>query len=451
VIPLSVLAVAAWFYARPHRTQIVADLVDPAKLLRVTIGLGVALLLWVALIVGTYRGTRPRSIAFNRRLAGNVFTSLLCLVVAAPLALGGYYAMVQRDLVKTVFKPTESTTTPHVTKANPWGKRKRVNLLLLGGDGDTDREGVRTDSVILASIDVRTGKTILFSLPRNLENVPFPANSPLARIYPNGFDGGGDPAEWFLNAIYRNVPALNPGVLGKTSNEGADAVKLGVSGSLGIPVDYYMLINFKGFQRIVDAIGGITVNVDDRVPINGDDDAHIPPTGYIEPGPDQHLDGFHALWFARGRYGLNDYNRMQRQRCAINAIVAKADPLTLLRRYTALASATKKILRTDIPQKLLPAFVNLTTKMKAQPLRSVVFQYDDNFNPNDPDFDYVHATVKAALKPTTPGSTPTKSATGGTGTTQPPDTTKVGTATAAAADCTYQPSQEALNYLAAQK
>ncbi len=62
-------------------------------------------------------------------------------------------------------------------------------------------------------------------------------------------------------------------------------------------------------------------DVNTRVAINGDTDAGIPPTGWIEPGPDQTLDGFHALWFARGRYGSDDYQRMDRQRCTVAAII----------------------------------------------------------------------------------------------------------------------------------
>ena len=69
--------------------------------------------------------------------------------------------------------------------------------------------------------------------------------------------------------------------------------------------------------------------------MNGDTDAGIPPTRYIQPGPDQHLNGFDALWFARGRYGSDDYQRMDRQRCMIQAIIEKANPLNLLRNYQA--------------------------------------------------------------------------------------------------------------------
>ena len=170
------------------------------------------------------------------------------------------------------------------------------------------------------------------------------------------------------------MPALYPDILGKSENEGADAIKQAVAGSLGTHVDYYLLINLLGFQQLVDAIGGVTVNINEPIAINGNTDAGIPPTGYLEPGPDQHLDGFHALWFSRGRWGSDDYERMLRQRCMVSAIVDEADPLNVLRRYQELAKAGEEILRTDIPRKLMPAFVDLALKVRRRRrCRSIAF------------------------------------------------------------------------------
>ena len=58
---------------------------------------------------------------------------------------------------------------------------------MLGSDAGSDRTGMRTDTVIVASIDTKTGRTVLFSLPRNLQGVPFPAGTPQAAAYPNGY------------------------------------------------------------------------------------------------------------------------------------------------------------------------------------------------------------------------------------------------------------------------
>jgi LCP family protein required for cell wall assembly len=442
LVPGAFLGVIA-FVVSKVATKSMRDLVfNPGALLWVTIILAAIWALWIALIWRVYSFNRSRLASRRMRFVGAVGVALMCAAVTAPMAKGAQYALVQRDLINTVFGENPSATTPDdVTAKNPWGDRKRVNVLLLGGDGSVHRPGVRTDSVILASIDTRTGKAVLFSLPRNLQRVPFKVGSKLAGIYPNGFtDGTPDNAEFFLNAVYRNVPAVHPGVLGRTANEGADAVKLAVAGALGIPVDYYVLVNLAGFRKLVDAIGGITVNINERVPIGGNTDAHIPPDDYLEPGPDQRLDGFKALWFTRGRYGSTDYKRMERQRCAINAIAKEASPAKILKRYTRLAKASKEIVRTDIPQKLLSAFVDLAGKVKGKPIKAVGFERSDEFDPNDPDFDYVHAAVAAALRPairkptggTTTGA-PTGGATGGTD--KAPS--KVSDATE---DCAYNPS-----------
>jgi LCP family protein required for cell wall assembly len=441
-VPAVVLGLIGGVIFELKRGNVIDVAFDPTALLWVVVLIGVIWSLWVSLIWRIYAHNRAIHATGPFRVLGALGVGVMCLAVSAPRAVGARYALVQRDLVHTLFNTHESATTPNVTKADPWGGRDRVNVLLLGGDGAVDRQGIRTDSVILASINVKTGSTTLFSLPRNLQDVPFKAGSPLAKIYPNGFtDGTPNNAEFFLNAVYRNVPALHPGVLGRTDNEGADAVKLAVEGATGIPVDYYVLVNLDGFARLVDVMGGITVNINEPIPMGGDTDRHIPPKKYLQPGPHKTLDGTQALWYTRGRYGSTDYKRMARQRCAINAIVAKASPILMLKKYVALASASKDIVRTDIPSKLLHAFVDLAAKVKGKPIRSVGFERSAKFDPNDPDFSYVRAAVYAALHSTkrvapstgsTGGSTGGGSA-GGSGGNVP---SKVSDTTS---DCAYHP------------
>jgi polyisoprenyl-teichoic acid--peptidoglycan teichoic acid transferase len=451
--PAAVLALAGWIVARTSSKSVLDLFLDRDALLWIIVSIVAVWALWVTLICLTYARHRVHTASRPLRTLGVVAVALMCGAVTAPMAVGAKYAVVQRDLIGSVFGDQESATTPEVTADNPWGKRDRVNVLLLGGDGAVHRPGVRTDSVILASISTKTGRTVLFSLPRNLRNVPFKEGSKLAALYPNGFtDGSSEPnANYFLNAVYRDVPLLHPGVLGRSDNEGADAVKLAVAGALGIRVDYYVLVNLAGFEQLVNAMGGITVNINEPVPIGGNTDAHIPPDDYLQPGPNQRLNGFQALWFTRGRYGSTDYKRMQRQRCAINAIVEEASPVKMLKRYTKLAATSKEIVRTDIPAKLLPAFVDLAGKVKDKPIKSVGFELSDEFNPNDPDFDYVRAAVQAALRPasatepgtgTTPAGTPATPSSGSTATATSGSTAiaEPSKATDAAEACAYQPT-----------
>ena len=71
-----------------------------------------------------------------------------------------------------------------------------------------------------------------------------------------------------------------------TDNLGADALKLSVGEALGLKVDYYVLIDLQGFAQMVNALGGITVNINTYIPIGGNTDLHIPPKEYLKPGPE---------------------------------------------------------------------------------------------------------------------------------------------------------------------
>jgi len=149
---------------------------------------------------------------------------------------------------------------------------------------------------------------------------------------------------------------------------------------------------------LVDALGGITLNVNYWVPVGGEPSTGRLPDAYIKPGPGQHMDGPTALAFARGRFGLTDYDRMARQRCTIAAIVEAADPVTLLRRYEQIAATTEDIVSTDIPSAALDEFVDLAFLVQDAPIRSVVFD-PSVINPAYPDYDLMRRLVQEALAP----------------------------------------------------
>ena len=229
--------------------------------------------------------------------------------------------------------------------------------------------------------------------------MPFPKDSPLHRYYPNGFtDGSGSP-EYFLNAMYRDLPLQVPkDVLGETDDLGADALKLSVGAALGVKVDYYVLINLRGFTKLINALGGIKVNVNTYIPIGGDSDSGVAPDEQISPGANKKLKGREALWFARGRYGSDDYARMERQRCVVNAIIRQANPANVFARYEDIAKAGKQIVKTDMPQEVLPLIVDLSLRVKDGNLRSIVFKNGVNgFSTVTPDWDQVRGRVKIAF------------------------------------------------------
>jgi LCP family protein required for cell wall assembly len=228
--------------------------------------------------------------------------------------------------------------------------------------------------------------------------------------------------------MYENVPKAHPGILGQTDNMGADVVKLAASAALGLDIDYYMQVNLAGFRQIIDAIGGITVNVNYRVPIGGDygagpgSNSEKKPSGYIEPGPNQKLDGYHALWFARGRYGLSDPSRQERQRCTIHALVNSVNPATLVTKYQQIAAAGKQLLRTDIPQEILPAFIELGLKVKKAKVTNIDLDKNKNFpTGRNPNYEAMREIIQKAINPvaSTSSSTTTKKPSSGTTTRKP--------------------------------
>ncbi len=438
-----------------RREQVLAVAVNPDELLVVA---GVVLFLaicWIWVIISSHRLLRPAATSTAGRAFGSAFVGLICFAIAAPMAMGAQSVMAQRDLVSSVFASegsSKSATRPKVeNKKDPWATTPRLNLLLLGADDGAGRDGTRTDTVIVASIDTKTGDTALMTFPRNTIKMPFPQDSPLHRVYPDGYWQPGlstmssEAQNYYLDAMYRFVPAEHGELIGESDNKGADVLKLSVGAATGLKIHYYMQVNLKGFEMMVNALGGITVNVNYRIPVGGDDNGTIGYTGddrlpgrYLEPGPNKHLQGFDALWFARGRYNVAgaDHARQVRQRCTIKALVDAADPGTVVTNYQQIAKAGKNLLRTDIPQELLPAFVDLALKVKQGEVTNIDIK--DDLKYGHPDFDAVRATIKKELaaaangKPTVTPTNPVS----------PASPSRKPTTPVVTDECAYNPSPE---------
>ena len=393
--------------------SLAAIAVEPRWLVALSVGTVALGVLWVATIVGTHLLTRPRVLTTSQRTVGAVAVALLSFLVAAPLAVASTYALDQRSLITTVFKADKnirSETRPSnvSTGSNPWANKPRLNILLLGGDSSAQRdavdptEGIRTDTMMLASIDTRTGNTVIIQIPRNMYAMPFPTGSALAKDYPNGFTNGdpnGTSGEWMANAIWNNVPKAHPELFKNTDYPGADALKMGVSAATGLTVDYFLLVNIDGIQALIDAMGGVTVNINERIPMGGNSENHNP-FGWLEPGPNQHLNGQKAMWYARSRWAdpNADFGRMARQSCLVDAVIKQANPQTMLTRYESIAAASKNMIFTDIPQEMLPAVADLALTVKNGTVGRLLFQNGVNgFVSAHPDYALVRQQVADAI------------------------------------------------------
>ncbi|GAB3914509.1 hypothetical protein GCM10011575_44780 [Microlunatus endophyticus] len=379
VLVVAVLATVALALFRRSAFITLMSSQAPLRLLQgLLIVLGIC---WAGLMIDAWRISRPPELARQHRLGFAMLSGALVFLVTGAMFASASIVSDQRDFMSSVF----------TGGGDKVAKDGRINVLLLGGDAGSDRVGLRPDSITVASIDTDSGRTVLFSLPRNLEDVPFPASSPLHKVFPNGY--GCADHSCMLNAVYTYAEAhkdLYPGV----KNPGAQATKEAVEGATGLKINYYALIDLKGFQKLIDAVGGITITVNKKLPIGG----QVPGQKvkhYIEPGT-RHMDGYHALWYARSRHADSDYARMARQKCVMDAMLNQLDPVTVLTKFNKIAAAGKQIIETDVPPSEINKLIDLAGKAKRHSIASVAF-VPPMIYPGSPDFALMHQTTKAAV------------------------------------------------------
>ena len=269
---------------------------------------------------------------------------------------------------------------------------------------------------MVASINTSTGDTALIQIPRNVQHTPFPAGSKLEQLFPRGFRGAGNEQEWFVNAIWeRTVSGDMPQMAEAVSSApypGAEALKQGVEGITGLHMDYFALVNIDGLQALIDAMGGVRLNVNRKLPIGGDHSTGARPHAWLDSGPDQLLDGYHAMWYARSRFDSSDYDRMARQSCLVNAVIKQANPTTMATSYEAIAQASSEMVMTDIPRNVVEPLTGLALKVKDGNVSRLAF-VDGNhgFIYGNPDFAEMRRTVQSVIDPSSVANEPTDSST----------------------------------------
>ena len=344
---------------------------------------------WVFLWFDTLRLIRPGLLSDKVRRAVVIVTVLAMLITGGGLGYAAYLVSVARGAVSNIF----SGGLPFAPDNG------RYNILLMGGDAGDDREGRRPDSMTVLSVDADSGRTVTVSLPRNLQNAPFPQDSPMHDVYPTGYNCGD---ECIMNAIYTDVMHNHQHRYPDVRDPGAEATKDAAEGVTGLEIHGYVLIDMDGFESLVDSLGGITLDVGGRVPMGGgtnmDTGLPNPIFGWIEPGV-QHMDGHHALWYARSREGATDYDRQARQRCVQAAMLKQLSPINVATKFEDLAHSGEQIIETDIPQSSIGSLVNVAMKAKDHDLESYAVGppfYDQSF-PTYPDFQLFQSDLQEVL------------------------------------------------------
>ncbi|HEY0636724.1 MAG TPA: LCP family protein, partial [Pseudonocardiaceae bacterium] len=406
------VVVAGFVLLTVPRTELVEYALSSDSLTVITLGCVLAAVVWLGVVLRTYDLARPRRLGGGQQALGALVVLALCMGVSAPFGYAAYTANSSRQLINSLF-PSGGDGEGGAPAGDVEAiKKPRLNILLLGSDAGSGRIGTRTDTMVVASIDTKTGATILFSLPRNIARAQFPEDSAMAEEFPRGFHDPRDPqsGDYLLNAVYAYGEA-NPTLAPKepSRDPGLNLLYSSISTILGLELDYYIVVNMQGFAAIIDALGGLDVNVGpERVPMGGIGPfgEKVRPFGYIEPGL-QHLTGDQALWFARSRTNSTDYVRMGRQRCLLQYVIDQKSPIDVLKNFQAVASATTNSVSTNIPQEVLAPLMTLAGQAKSRPMESIAFdpnlpdpgQQDGKFDTGNPDYDYVRQVVRTAIAP----------------------------------------------------
>lgn len=272
-------------------------------------------------------------------------------------AASAYLALVIITRVDSIFSPFQQVTLPGAIQSVPLpgidskgesGNQDRVNILVVGldkrvGDGDFPS---RTDTVFIVTVDPKTNSTGILGIPRDLL-VDIPGV-------------GGGTYEDRINSVY---------VAGELNGYEQGGIKLleeVVEDNFDIEIDKHVMVDFEGFEELIDALGGIDVDVPDRVfdPYYSETEK---PGDYFPQDFDagrHHMDGRTALAYARIRFSSDDFDRIQRQQRVIFATIDKAKSLNLLTDAPDLWSKYKDTIETDISDVLIPSYALLANRVK---------------------------------------------------------------------------------------
>jgi LCP family protein required for cell wall assembly len=259
----------------------------------------------------------------------------------------------------------EPTDAPGATgpAIPPWNGTDRLNILLIGAD--EQEGGHNTDTMITVSIDPASGQVVMFTLPRDTVDVPVPAGSPR-----NVF---GSVYSKKINSFFVAARGSSTAFPGARATRGYTGLKAILGNLYGLDIKYYVEVNFAGFRDVVDALGGVTVNV--QVPVL--DDNFPTAAGRRErlfvPAGMQHMTGREALEYARSRKSTSDFERSARQQRIIVSLRQQMDIGSILRNINPLADAIGQSIRTDIPRELVPQLLGLADKVDTRSIRSVIF------------------------------------------------------------------------------
>ena len=339
----------------------------------------VAVLFVLSRMISVIEVIRSRSEGSPRRMA-SALGLLGVILLVVPTVWSVARARDLSGVISDVFVSSGSDAPLAATGDGSTSSAGFKTILLLGGDEGPGRWALRTDTMILVTIDEESGRIAMISIPRNMYKMQFPPGSAMANEFPQGFPE-------LANAIYPYVSAHEEisatYVRGDLQPE-AIALASAISYSMKITIDDYVLVNMQGFLEIIDALGGVTLTLDEKLPMPGNvpgAKTQYPP--FIGPG-EVTMDGTTALGFARSRSGDSDYGRMGRQRQLLTAIASQVEGSDILLRFPNLTEIMRWTVRTSLSA---GEFSSLVDRLRSgAAIRESVGLVPPLINPSNPNF-----------------------------------------------------------------
>ncbi len=329
---------------------------------------------------------RLRAVSRNRALSAAGLVAVMA-VLLADHAFAGYWDIRFYQAESDIYAPIElatpnpsdeplptvsvapQETVPPAPTFAPWKGTGRLNILLVGVDADA---AFRTDTMMVVSVEPTTHQVAMFSIPRDTYGLPMPPRSRLSSVW-------GPYYNYKLNTLWRysdKYRQLFP-------HGGVDALKAALGYTFfgdQNAISYYMLVDFQGFQKVVDTFGGVTIDVpvpviDDGYPGNaGSGHSGYHYRVYIPAGI-QHMNGDQALTYARSRHGSGDVDRQSRQQRILVALQQQANIDQISAHLSELVDALSSTIHTDIPQgpEVLGSLLRLARSIKSDDIKTYAF------------------------------------------------------------------------------
>ena len=363
-------------------TRLLAILVEPAAL-SFALLLNVVVLGWRLVAVG--HAFFDRRYPVRSRPAALLGLAILLAAVVIPHGVLNAWGSSAQTAFARVFTAAPPAADPDALATDPPGLDERVNILLIGIDKTPGRTATLTDTMMVVSIDP-VGETVtMVSLPRDLVRVPM---------------GNGDVFAPKLNSLM----AYADGHPKKFPEGGMRALENAVGALLGIPIHYYVRIDFFGFVKLVDAVGGVDIDVkrafyDSRYDGLGVNVGTVHGWG-VTLGP-HHFNGWEALAYARARQadGESDFTRAARQQEILLALRTRvmADG-SLLVNLPTLLDALGDLVETDIPANRLPDLAAVADALTPTSIVRTVLRKPLIRGRSDPTFGSIQIPDVAAIQ-----------------------------------------------------